>query len=235
MKESHDEGPASHIDPESCVGSRKAAGEALTGAHAGQVLGCETASGTPTPLSDAEGKIGGGDKGEPSTSPAQSQTLSTRGNFLHGNREAPRTSATSADRSEKALGRAPDMHVFGESDDRVAPEQPANHSEVFWTLWERVSAATAHDEDEPTTAGGRRSTEGNTDPPAASRTQSRETCASSGLVRVREAANASTPSPKVRAVCGSAARTDLCGGPLARAVPTATGERCAWSAIGRIF
>jgi len=35
------------------------------------------------------------------------------------------------------------MHVFGESDDRVVPEQPTNHSEGFWSLWERVSAAMA--------------------------------------------------------------------------------------------
>src|SRR5262249_38171675 len=34
--------------------------------------------------------------------------------------------------------------------------------------------------------------------------------------------------PEVRAVCGNAARTDLCGGPPARAVPTATAE-----ALGR--
>src|ERR1017187_3285114 len=118
MKESHDEGPASHIDPESCVGNRKAAGEALTGAHAGQVSSCETASGTPTPLSEAEGKIGGGDRGEPSTSPARSQTLGMRENSLHGNRETPRTSAEkngSTDRSEKALCQASDMHVLGES------------------------------------------------------------------------------------------------------------------------
>ena len=53
MKESHDEGPASHIDPESCGGDRKVTGEALTGAHAGQVLSCETASGTPTPAASA--------------------------------------------------------------------------------------------------------------------------------------------------------------------------------------
>ena len=33
---------------------------------------------------------------------------------------------------------------------------------------------------------------------------------------------ASTPSSKVRAVCGNAARTDLCGGRSAIAVPTAT-------------
>jgi hypothetical protein len=65
MKESHDEGLASHIDPESCVGSRKTAGEALTGAHAGQVSSCETASGTPTPLGEAERKISGGNNGDP--------------------------------------------------------------------------------------------------------------------------------------------------------------------------
>jgi hypothetical protein len=41
MKESHRKGVASHPDPESCVGSRKAADEALTGAHAGWVLSCE--------------------------------------------------------------------------------------------------------------------------------------------------------------------------------------------------
>ena len=41
MKESYRKGVANHPDPESCVGSRKAAGEALTGAHAGRVLSCE--------------------------------------------------------------------------------------------------------------------------------------------------------------------------------------------------
>jgi len=36
-----DEGVATHIDPESCTGSREAAREALTGAHIGQVLSGE--------------------------------------------------------------------------------------------------------------------------------------------------------------------------------------------------
>ena len=36
MRESYGKDPASHPDPESCVGGRKDAGEALTGAHAGQ-------------------------------------------------------------------------------------------------------------------------------------------------------------------------------------------------------
>lgn len=41
MKESHRKGLAHHPDPESCVVRRKAAIEALTGAHTGWVLSCE--------------------------------------------------------------------------------------------------------------------------------------------------------------------------------------------------
>ena len=57
MKESCREGLANHPDPESCVASRKAAMEALTGAPAGRVLSCEIfAFGVPTPFDKA--KIG---------------------------------------------------------------------------------------------------------------------------------------------------------------------------------
>lgn len=41
MKESYGQGLADQPDPESCVVCRKAAIEALTGAHAGRVLSCE--------------------------------------------------------------------------------------------------------------------------------------------------------------------------------------------------
>ncbi len=41
MQEPHRKGVAIHPDPESCVGSRKDAGEALTGAHAGEVSSSE--------------------------------------------------------------------------------------------------------------------------------------------------------------------------------------------------
>ena len=43
MKESYDEGVASHIGPESCAGARKGLGEALTGVRAGRVLSREIA------------------------------------------------------------------------------------------------------------------------------------------------------------------------------------------------
>ena len=52
MKESHRKGIANHPDPESCVASRKAGIEALTGAHAGRVLSCEIiVTGVPTSFS----------------------------------------------------------------------------------------------------------------------------------------------------------------------------------------
>jgi hypothetical protein len=41
MKEPYAEGLATHGAPESCAGSRKGAGEALTGAQAGRVLSRE--------------------------------------------------------------------------------------------------------------------------------------------------------------------------------------------------
>src|ERR1700747_1521482 len=104
MQESHGKGPASHPDPESCVGGRKTGGEALTGAHAGQPSSCEIKlSGAPTPLVQAEGHTKSGATGEPPTGPAQSETLYTRGNSSRGNREVPASSAAggSADRSGK--------------------------------------------------------------------------------------------------------------------------------------
>jgi hypothetical protein len=41
MKESYGEGLAIHTGPESCVGNRKGASEALTGVRAGRVLSRE--------------------------------------------------------------------------------------------------------------------------------------------------------------------------------------------------
>ena len=67
MKESYRKGIASRPDPESCVASRKAAIEALTGVHAGRVLSCEIiATGVPTSFRMAEGTPAGA----PSQGPA---------------------------------------------------------------------------------------------------------------------------------------------------------------------
>src|SRR6516164_9072626 len=175
MQESHGKGPASHPDPESCADGRKAGGEALTGAHAGQPSSCEIRqSGVPTPLSEAEGHTGIGVTGEPVTDPAQSKTLRMRGNSSHGNREIP--SLPDADgatgRPEKATSRTSGMHGEGKSDGCIVPKKPPNKDGL------------------PTSAEGvegRQPTKGNTLPQAPCRTQSRVD-GSSGLQRVREAA-----------------------------------------------
>jgi hypothetical protein len=61
MKGSYRKDLASHPGPESCVGHREAAGEALTGEHTDQVLSCETRwFGVPTPLTEVESHTGGG-------------------------------------------------------------------------------------------------------------------------------------------------------------------------------
>ena len=173
MKESHGKGPASHPDPESCVDGRKAGGEALTGAHAGQPLSCEIrCSGVPTPLSEAEGNTKGGDMGEPLSDPAQSKTLRMRGNSLHGNREIPMSSVVdgSMDRSGKGTPHNPDMHDAGKSDGGIVPKKLPNNGR-------RPAEAME----------GRPPTEGNSMQTAMSPTQSGINV-SPGLQRVREIA-----------------------------------------------
>jgi RNA-directed DNA polymerase len=160
MKESYGKDPASHPDPESCVGDRKGAGEALTGAHVGQPSSCEIrCSGVPMRLSDAEGHTEGGDIGKPSSDPAQSKTLCMRGNSRHGKREIPRApTGPTAGRPEKVHDRTSGMHAPGKSDDRVVPEKPPNNG---------VPMAPAE------VVEGRRSAKGSTLTRAAFRTQSR--------------------------------------------------------------
>jgi RNA-directed DNA polymerase len=173
MEESHGKGPASHPDPESCVDGRKAGGEALTGAHAGQPSSCEIRSfGVPTPLSEAEGNTGSGVTGEPLSDPAQSETLHTRGNSSHGNREVPTPPEGNTGRPEKATSRTSGRHGVGKSEGGVVPKSPSNKGGL-------VPPAE--------TGEGRSPAEGNTSSDAASRTQSRG-LASTDLQRVREVA-----------------------------------------------
>ena len=170
MKESYGEGPASHTGPESCVGRRKAAGEALTGVHAGQPLSSEiNPSGTPTLLIGAEGNIGHGAIRESCSSPAESKTLCMRGNSLRGNREVP--SAPMAESSGGPVGESPkaytsDMYADGKSDGPIVPTKRPNN-------------------DGPETSAeaveGRGPTKGNISQTAVARTQSRNTT----LIRLR--------------------------------------------------
>jgi RNA-directed DNA polymerase len=128
----------------------------------------------PTLLSEAEGDTASGAHGEPLVDPAQSKTLSMRGNSSHGNREIPSSPATGgvSGRPEKATSRTSGMHGDGKSDGCIVPQKPPNQDGL------------------PTSAEGvegRQPTEGNTLPQAPCRTQSRVD-GLSGLQRVREAA-----------------------------------------------
>jgi hypothetical protein len=60
MEESYRKGLANHPGPESCMASREAAIEALTGEHAGRISSCEIiATGVPTSFRMAEGNTDG--------------------------------------------------------------------------------------------------------------------------------------------------------------------------------
>ena len=153
------------------------------------------------------------DYGESDVAPTESETISTAGNFPHGSREAPETSASpEADRSEKARCRKSDVYVSGESDSSIVPEKQANKDSMS------LSAESVE---------GRGLTKENAKQLLLDRTQ-RRASRSRGLRGVREAAQRDqtrrdvwSSSSKVRAVCGSSARTDLCEGQPARAGPIA--------------
>jgi hypothetical protein len=91
MKELYIEGVATHGGPESCVGVREGAGEALTGVRAGWAIEPRNDKwfGVPTPSRQAEGNIAGGVMREPSADPARSENLCTYGISMFENREVP--------------------------------------------------------------------------------------------------------------------------------------------------
>ena len=88
MKEPCIEGLAAHDDPESCVGVREDAGEALTGARAGWAIEPRNQRyRVPTLLRQAEGHTGEGANSKSSTDPAGSKNQSMCGISMRENRE----------------------------------------------------------------------------------------------------------------------------------------------------
>jgi len=174
MKESHRKGVANHPDPESCVASRKATIEALTGAHAGWVLSCEIiATGVPTVVQQGGRQHRRMRYREHRPDSAQSETPGMHGNSTRENRETPATPVRedAAGRLEKALSQKSNMHVAGESDGRIVPAKCPNNGEQ----------APAEGME------GRRATKENIEQATAPRTQSR-TSELSDLRGVREVA-----------------------------------------------
>jgi RNA-directed DNA polymerase len=130
MKEPYKQGVANQLDPEPCAGGREAAGEALTGAHAGQPLSSEiTLIGVLTPSPEGEGHRKADAKREPADHAAESQTLSMREHSMRENRETPGTPLAGGGegRREKAFCQASRVHVLGESDDSIVPTKQANN------------------------------------------------------------------------------------------------------------
>src|SRR5215471_9808821 len=88
MKVQYGKDLANHSGPESCGDAREGAAEALIGGTGGSAIEPRNQnSGTPTQLSDAEGKTNQGDTCESWGGPARSETLYTPGSFLHGSWE----------------------------------------------------------------------------------------------------------------------------------------------------
>ena len=110
MKEPHRKGVANHPDPESCAGGGNIAGEALTGAHAGQPSSSEiTSIGVPTLCDEGEGHTKGHVQRELPFDAAESENLCMRGNSVRGNREtleiSPRRKAGNGPRRLHAVRR----------------------------------------------------------------------------------------------------------------------------------
>ena len=157
------------------------------------------------------------DTGEFGVSPTESKTTRTVGNLTRGSRETPETSAApmAADRSDKARCHKSDMYVPGKSDSLIVPVKRANKAGLT-TVAESVEE--------------RGLTEENGKQLLLVRTQSRVS-KSHGLFGVRATTQRDrgdlirmrrdSSLSKVGAVCGSSARTDLCGGRPVMAVPTA--------------
>jgi hypothetical protein len=89
MKEPYGEGLASHTDPESCVDSREAGREALTGAHAGGVLSREMIGNQDANAVLPAGRQHRWERNrERPLDPARSKTPSMHGTSTRENREA---------------------------------------------------------------------------------------------------------------------------------------------------
>lgn len=128
MKESYRKGIANHPDPESCTGGGNTSGEALTGAHTGQLSSSESRNPACRPTG-LQGKATSGPplNREVDQGAAESKNLSMCGNSMRENRETP--AAPRSDdlgRSEKG-DRTADMHATGESDDPIVPAKRANN------------------------------------------------------------------------------------------------------------
>lgn len=130
MKESYTEDLANHGDPESCAGTRKGAGEALTGACVGRVLSRENRFPPGADAVVSSGRQHGCQRhGELTAAPARSETSCTHRNSIGENREIPGFSSATViaeERVEKGNARISTMYGPGKSDRSIVPTIQSN-------------------------------------------------------------------------------------------------------------
>ena len=164
--------------PESCVGIRKDAAEALTGEDAGEPLSREmTNSGLPTPSKQAEGNTGSGEKVSPDLRPRGRRPSACIEASWMGTERSPEPvdGKSRLRRVVKAEGRTTATNGPGKSDESVVSKKPANEDLPLWTWAEEQ-------------AEKRDSAKRNLDQDGTSRTQSRKHGVSPVLAWVREKA-----------------------------------------------
>ncbi len=178
MEKSYRKEIADHPDPESCEASRKDRLEALTGADAGEVSSREIPqSGTPTLLSEAEGKMTASDKASSSSVPrgrrpsARIETSSAATGIPH----VPPKGDDLSECPSKANGLAVGKHGHGESDESIVSKKPANRIPKHHLVFPEAELVER-----------RASIKRNTVQLSTSRTQSRKHEVSPGLERVRQ-------------------------------------------------
>lgn len=164
---------ANHSGPELCGDAREGITEALAGETGRSGIEPRNQeSGTPTLLSEAEGNTEQGVNRKPCDGPARSKALHMPGSLLHRSWEisiAPGSKPPGS--AGKADSRNPVPQAVEKSDSPIVPKKPSNKG--------KYPAETVE---------GRGEAKGNAEQTPALRTQSRISCASMRLERVREAA-----------------------------------------------
>jgi hypothetical protein len=220
MKESYIEILARNNGPESCVDVPRGHGEALTGESIGQTIELRNhqfPDGIPSGLRGTRNGVLRYRKRHPAL--AESKNLGMCGHSPRGNREISGRSLAKLEVLGRGIAgkvnrRIPAMNSPEKSDDFVVPEKFAN----------KEASASAEQMEE------RKSTKRKSVNETAERTLSRIVASNEftgcvvGIKRkqLRYRFPLKTPLLEVGAVCVNVARTDLCGGRLVTAVPTAT-------------
>lgn len=164
---------ANHSGPESCGMHREVHAEALTGETVRPAIEPRNQeSGMPTLLSEAEGNMVYGGNRKSYTDPTRSENLCMSGSLSHGSSEISLVScAMWQDGVGKVNDRNPTIYVNEKSDTPIVPEKLLNKGAIPAEAMEERGVA-----------------KGNVNESPASRTQSRDKCASMGLEGIRETA-----------------------------------------------